>query len=75
MYVLQVVVREAAAELLATCFDIVSNRERSLRVPIYARILQEAQAGFKAGTVDAIHGSLLAYRELLLHAGMVWIAS
>lgn len=128
----KVVVREASAELLAACLDIVSGRERVVvsstssfvavngSVNGYAaggggggrgerrdkslgpegpgsampntrsstpalggggrdgrgattliRILADAQAGLKSGSIDTIHGSLLTYRELLLHGGMV----
>ncbi|KAG8958873.1 phosphatidylinositol kinase- protein kinase tor1 [Tulasnella sp. 419] len=66
----RVIVREGASELLAACLDIVNSRERQLRSPIYNKLLNECYAGFKLGTADAIHGSLLTYRELFLHAGM-----
>lgn len=63
-------VREAAADLLAACLDIVTQRERTNKTPFLNKILQDAQAGLKATAPDIIHGSLLTYRELLLHAGM-----
>jgi serine/threonine-protein kinase mTOR len=67
----RLIVREGAAELLANCLEIVSNRERQARNPYLYKILQDAQAGLKSEKPEVIHGSLLAYRELLLHAGMV----
>ena len=65
--------REGAAELLATCLDIVGQRDRGERAgrAIYAKVLADAQAGLKAASPDTVHGSLLTYRELFLHAGMV----
>ena len=69
----RVIVREGAAELLAACLEIVTQRERQARSPYLAKILQDAQAGLKQPQPEVIHGSLLTYRELLLHAGMVTI--
>ena len=65
------IVRESAAELLAPCLEIISQRERHTRSPFLIKILQDAQGGLKQSQVEAIHGSLLTYRELLLHGGMV----
>ncbi|KAJ7093820.1 phosphatidylinositol 3-kinase [Mycena belliarum] len=77
----RLVVREAAAELLAACLEIGAQRERtsaaasaatsSAPAPAayLAKILADAQAGLKVSAPEAVHGSLLAYRELLLHAG------
>lgn len=67
----RVVVREGAAELLASCLDIVGNRVGQSHAVNHAKILSQAVTGFKQASVDVVHGSLLAYRELLLHAGMV----
>lgn len=67
----RVMVREGAAELLAACLEIVTQRERQTRSPYLFKILQDAQMGLKQSQPEIIHGSLLTYRELLLHAGMV----
>ncbi|KZT69244.1 phosphatidylinositol 3-kinase [Daedalea quercina L-15889] len=66
----RVIVRESAAELLAACLEIITIRERQARSPFLVRILQDAQMGLKAAQPEIIHGSLLTYRELLLHGGM-----
>ena len=66
----RVIVREGAAELLAACLEIVDKREKGSRSP-YLRIFQDAQNGLKTAQPHIIHGSLLTYRELLLHGGMV----
>jgi FKBP12-rapamycin complex-associated protein len=64
-------IREGAAELLAACLEIVDKRERGSRSPYLIRIFQDAQLGLKTSQPQIIHGSLLTYRELLLHGGMV----
>lgn len=71
----RVIVREGAAELLAACLEIVTQRERQGRTPYLPKILQDAQMGLKQNQPEVIHGSLLTYRELLLHAGMVRLFS
>ena len=65
------IVREGAAELLAACLEIVTQRERQARTHDLSKILQDAQLGLRQSQSEVIHGSLLTYRELLLHAGMV----
>ena len=67
----RVIVREGAAELLAACLEIVAQRDRQHRNPYLIRILQDAQAGLRMNQPETIHGSLITYRELLLHGGMV----
>jgi FKBP12-rapamycin complex-associated protein len=69
----RVIVREGAAELLAACLEIVTQRERHGRSPHLFKILQDAQMGLKQSNPDIIHGSLLTYLELLLHAGMACV--
>ncbi|KAI0924480.1 hypothetical protein AcW2_005356 [Taiwanofungus camphoratus] len=66
----RVIVRESAAELLAACLEIITQRERQARSPYLLKILQDAQMGLKMAQPEVIHGSLLTYRELLLHGGM-----
>jgi len=67
----RVIVREGAAELLAACLEIVDKRERGSRSPYLSKIFLDAQTGLKTSQPHIIHGSLLTYRELLLHGGMV----
>ena len=67
----RVIVREGAAELLAACLEIIAQRERQGRSLHLTKILIDAQAGLKTNQPEIIHGSLLTYRELLLHGGMV----
>ena len=67
----RVIVREGAAELLAACLDIVTQREKQPRSHWLFKISQDASAGLKATQPEYIHGSLLIYRELLIHGGGV----
>ena len=68
---IRLIVREAAAELLASCLDIILQRERQSKTQFLLKILQDAQGGLKTNVTETIHGSLLTFRELFLHAGMV----
>ncbi|KZS94646.1 atypical/PIKK/FRAP protein kinase [Sistotremastrum niveocremeum HHB9708] len=68
-------VREGAAELLAACLDIIVQREKGSKSTFLTKLLSETQTALapialKTPTPEVIHGSLLTYRELLLHAGM-----
>jgi FKBP12-rapamycin complex-associated protein len=67
----RVVTREAAADALSACLEIVYQRESQQRIQWYRRILDEANKSLKGGSIDLIHGALLTYRELLLRTGMV----
>ncbi|KAH8106535.1 hypothetical protein DFH11DRAFT_1518140 [Phellopilus nigrolimitatus] len=59
-----------AADLLAACLDIITQRERQSKTPFLTKILQDVQEGLSTASAETIQGSLLTYRELLLHAGM-----
>eukprot|EP00842_Homolaphlyctis_polyrhiza_P006138 jgi/Hompol1/6525/HPOL_002279-RA len=60
-------IREGAAEALSECLGLVQARDNQLRRQLYRKVFEEAYKGFKMSTADAIHGSLLAIRELLMH--------
>ncbi|ELU37824.1 phosphatidylinositol 3-kinase tor2 [Rhizoctonia solani AG-1 IA] len=66
----RVLVREGAAELLAACLEIMRSRDRTQRTPVYRDINEKAAKGLAMAPIETVHGSLLAYRELFLHAGM-----
>ncbi|KAF7362629.1 Serine/threonine-protein kinase TOR [Mycena venus] len=83
----RLVVREAAAELLAACLEIGAQREKSVQGGGGGGGNASSgaggeggggegrdrragrRAGLKFNQPEVIHGSLLTYRELLLHAG------
>lgn len=58
-------IRDGAAEALNSCLALVQVRENSLRRQWYKKIFEEIQKGLKMNSSDAIHGSLLALREIL----------
>ncbi|KAG0064947.1 phosphatidylinositol kinase- protein kinase tor1 [Linnemannia elongata] len=60
----------AAADALSAVLLIVSDRDSPNKINWYNRINEEAQRGLRIATTESIHGSLLIFRELLLHAGM-----
>ncbi|EJD47416.1 atypical/PIKK/FRAP protein kinase [Auricularia subglabra TFB-10046 SS5] len=63
-------VREGAAELLGTCLEILNQRERIYKGPLVVQVLGDAQNALKASSsTEAVHGALLEYRALFLHAG------
>lgn len=63
-------IRIAAADALSAVLVIIAERESPKNTGWYSRIYEEAQRGLKISSTESIHGSLLIYRELLLHAGM-----
>ncbi|KAL1936471.1 hypothetical protein VTP01DRAFT_605 [Rhizomucor pusillus] len=64
------IIRENAADCLSQCLEIVQQRETPMRKTWYNKIWQEANKGLQLHSPEATHASLLAMRELLLHAGM-----
>ena len=66
----KVLIRESAAEAVSVCFEIIAARDAHLRQQWFSRIYDEALQGLKINTVEAIHGSLLTIKELLLKGGM-----
>lgn len=63
-------IRETGAEALTACLKIVYIRDYELKRTWYSRILEEVHKGLKLNTIEAIHGSLLALKELLVDSGM-----
>ncbi|KAK9241824.1 armadillo-type protein [Lipomyces tetrasporus] len=66
----KVTVRNDAADALRAGLKIIYQRDNQLRQQWYSKIYEEAQKGFRIGSADAIHGSLLVYREFFEQAGM-----
>lgn len=64
-------VREAAASALSGCLRIAGNRDAQTRNECYAMVFEQAQRGFKIASAEAIHGSLLGYKELFTNGNMV----
>ena len=68
---LQVAIREAAAGALAGCLLIVTQRDGQYRADMFGMVYDQAQRGLRLNTPEAIHGSLLGYKELFLEGKMV----
>lgn len=66
----KVVIRETSAEVVSQLFKILSARDPQNRQTCLTRTFEATQDGFKRGTVECVHGSLLAYKELLVQGGM-----
>ncbi|KXT09741.1 hypothetical protein AC579_9320 [Pseudocercospora musae] len=66
----KVVIRETAAEVVSQCCKILSARDPQQRQTCLTRLFEGAQDGFRRGTVECVHGSLLVYKELLVQGGM-----
>ncbi|KAK5740672.1 phosphatidylinositol kinase-related protein kinase tor1 [Elasticomyces elasticus] len=66
----KVVIRETSAETLREMFKVIAARDQQTRQSCLTRTYETALEGFRRGTNESIHGSLLAYKELLLQGGM-----
>lgn len=66
----KVLIREAAANAVSECFDIIAARDLQVRQLWFSRVYEEALLGLKSSNVDWIHGSLLVLKELLLKGAM-----
>ncbi|KAM0752153.1 FAT-domain-containing protein [Meredithblackwellia eburnea MCA 4105] len=62
----KVAIREAAADALAGCIRIALQRDSQSRAEAFNMVFDQAQRGFKLNTPEAIHGSLLGYKELIV---------
>ncbi|BGP55274.1 hypothetical protein JCM8202_000651 [Rhodotorula sphaerocarpa] len=66
----KVAIREAAAGALAGCLLIVTQRDGQYRSEMFGMVYDQAQRGLRLHTPEAIHGSLLGYKELFLEGKM-----
>ena len=64
-------IREAAAETVRNCFSVLNDRDQSVKSEWLSRTYDEINKGYQIGTLEAVHGSLLAARELLVKGGML----
>lgn len=69
----KVTIREASAEALNACLILILQRDSSLRTHWYKKLLDESYKGFKIGTVESIHGSLLTFGEMFRNTGQVFL--
>ncbi|CAG8961215.1 hypothetical protein HYFRA_00013271 [Hymenoscyphus fraxineus] len=63
-------IRTTSAEAISACFQIIRERDQSMRTTWQTKIYDEAVQGVRQGSVEYIHGSLLVIKELLHQGGM-----
>jgi FKBP12-rapamycin complex-associated protein len=66
----RLLIRETAAEAISACFQIIRERDQTMRLTWQSKIYDDAVQGIKLGTIESIHGSLLVIKELLQQGGM-----
>jgi len=66
----RLLIRQTSAEAISACFQIIRERDQSMRQQWQTKIYDEAVQGFRQNTVECTHGSLLVIRELLQQGGM-----
>lgn len=66
----RLLIRQTSSDAISACFQIIRERDQSMRQVWQAKIYEEAVNGIRQGTVEYIHGSLLVLRELLQQGGM-----
>jgi serine/threonine-protein kinase mTOR len=66
----KLLIRETAAEAIRACFQIIRERDQTMRLMWQSKIYEEAVQGVRMGTIESIHGSLLVIKELLQQGGM-----
>lgn len=67
---IRLLIRETAAEAISACFQIIRERDQTMRLTWQSKIYDEAVQGIRINTVESIHGSLLVIKELLQQGGM-----
>ncbi|KAI9290500.1 ARM repeat-containing protein, partial [Neoconidiobolus thromboides FSU 785] len=63
-------IRVSGSEALTSCLKIILQRESQHKKAWYSKILEGVQKGLKMNTLESIHGSFLALKELLIDSGM-----
>ncbi|CAD6506377.1 BgTH12-07303 [Blumeria graminis f. sp. triticale] len=66
----RLLIRQTAAEAISASFQIIRERDQSMRQTWQLKIYDGAVTGIRQGTVENIHGSLLVIKELLQQGGM-----
>jgi FKBP12-rapamycin complex-associated protein len=66
----KIMIREAGAEAVSACIEIMSSRDSEVRQKWLGRVYEEAFKGTQSTSPDVIHGSLLVLEQLLNKGGM-----
>lgn len=62
-------IRQDSVAALGVCLQIVLRRDAAVQEHVYSHVWKESVAGIKQQSLEYMHGSLLVYGELLMHAG------
>lgn len=62
-------IRQDSVAALGVCLQIVLRRDQAVQSYVYNNVWKEVVSGMRQGSMEYVHGSLMVYRELLLHAG------
>ncbi|CAB10805.1 TORC2 serine/threonine protein kinase Tor1 [Schizosaccharomyces pombe] len=62
-------IRETAADALGASLDVVCQREAKVQLQCFNEVLLQAEHGLRQSSVEYLHGSLLAYKELFEKSG------
>ncbi|EKG20255.1 Phosphatidylinositol 3-/4-kinase catalytic [Macrophomina phaseolina MS6] len=63
-------IRQAAAEAISSCLEIISARDQQMRNHFFGKVYEQVLTGFTLNTVESIHGAILAMKELLRRGAM-----
>lgn len=63
-------IRETASEAVGACLEISTPRAGTQQTQVFQRLYEKVIEGFSMNTTEAIHGSLLTIKQLVLKAGM-----
>ncbi|KAF4546613.1 Phosphatidylinositol 3-kinase tor2 protein [Lasiodiplodia theobromae] len=63
-------IRQAAAEAISSCLEIISARDQQMRNHFFGKVYDQVLTGFTVNTVESIHGAILAMKELLRRGAM-----
>ncbi|KAI6713291.1 hypothetical protein JHW43_004164 [Diplocarpon mali] len=67
---IRLLIRQTASEAISACFQIIRERDQTMRQTWQAKIYEEAVQGIRQGSLEYIHGSLLVIKDLLQQGGM-----
>jgi len=66
----KIMIREASAEAIAACIDILSTRDITVRQKYLQKIYEDAFKNTHSQTTEVVHGAMLALEQLLRRGGL-----
>lgn len=68
---MQPAIREGAGESVRACLHIIQQRNSTQKQQWYQKMVDEINKGFKIGSADAVHGSIIVASEMFERTGRV----